>query len=173
VNIKYVRLLRRSMVVVPLTLAGVILIGLQFGGSGPTAPSSQLDSLSTSTKLLGTPAPTTVPHVAVNGHPVKIDAGGNADVTIPDTDGSVTHIVASGGHTTITSSSGSINPPVNSGKASSSNITVSSSSTNGNSWGTNQIYGFNNSSTANGSSSSSSTTQVFSTGSSNLDITSP
>jgi hypothetical protein len=175
VNIKNVQLLRRLLIVVPLTLAGVMLIGLQFGGSVTNASKLQLDSLSTSTKLQGAPVPTSTPQVMVNGRPVHVDSGGNADVTIPESDGSVTHIVASGGQTTVTSTSSSTtaNTEENPAKPTSSNITVNSNPTYGNSWSANQAYGFSHSSTANGSSSSFSTTQVFSTGSSNVDITSP
>ncbi|HUD11614.1 MAG TPA: hypothetical protein VMS08_04330 [Candidatus Saccharimonadia bacterium] len=170
-NIKSVRLVKRWLPVVPLAFGAAVIIATQNGGSSLKTSVEKADSLAT--PALATPNPTDTSQVTVNGKAIHLGPGGTADVTLTGAGGSKTHVVASGGNTKISTQSSEANASTKPGTTNGTNVSIRSQSQGGNSSGLTQVYGYSNSSNNNGNSSSFSSNQVFSTGSSNVDVTSP
>lgn len=166
---KFVRLLPFLL----LASAVSVVVATQGGGSSKNTSDKSLVPASSSGLVATTSTPMATPRVTVNGKDVHLGPGGTADVTLPQPGGGTTHVVASGGQTQITTKSTNGLSSGRGPNGNNDNVSVSSQSSGSNGWSSTQAYGFSNNSNSNGNSSSFTSNQVFSTGSSNVEVTSP
>ena len=165
-QIRKSRLARWALLAAPFAL-GITAVAMADHGASLSLqhPTIQLKESPLPT-VTASPRPDT--NVIVNGKPVPVDQNGNANVNLPNGGGNVE--ISNGGTNISTSSGGS----AKSGSGTSNNhfsVNVNSDSgptnSNGFSWSSTHVNG----SSSNGSTHSFSSTNVFSTGSSNVNVT--
>jgi hypothetical protein len=161
---KSVQMIGRIALAAPLLLGAVAISLANQGG-----PARQSLAPSTSpAPSEGEATSTSAPKVTVNGEEIPVDKKGTNHTSLHKSDSTVT---ISNGHSTVTKESSQTSSSPAAGNNDNVQVNVDSNSTGGNNWGTTQSYGYNV--TSNGNSTSFSSTNVFSTGSNHMNVTSP
>jgi hypothetical protein len=171
VNIKSVQLVKRLLPVVFFTLGAAVIVLMQSSDSVTSVSAAKFDSVSTPNQTLTRPVPIATPHVVVNGQAIPLGSGGIADVTLAGKGSGETQVQVSDGHVNVTTAESGGDAKAISGMTNNTNVSVSSQTNGNNDLGATSVY--STSSNTSGNSSSFSSHQVFSTGSNNVDVTSP